>query len=49
MIGSLSHYNYKQLKDENGNIYKDDFDQIADVIRETVDDYQWVIFGLAPM
>lgn len=48
VIGSLSHYNYKQLKDENGNIYKDDFDQIADVIRETVDDYQWVIFGLVP-
>lgn len=48
VIGSLSHYNYKQLKDENGNIYKDDFDQIADVIRDTVEDYQWVIFGLVP-
>ena len=48
IVSSLSHYNIDNVKDETGQIAKDDFDEIADVIRETVDDLQWVIFGYEP-
>lgn len=48
IISSLSHYNIENEKDENGNPVKDDFDEIADVVRETVNDFQWVIVGYAP-
>lgn len=48
IISSLSHYNIMNAKDENGNIYGDDFDLVADAIRETVDDFNWIILGTAP-
>lgn len=48
IIGSLSHFNYHRNKDANGELVKDDLDQIADVIRETVDDFRWVIMGTVP-
>ena len=47
-MSSLSHYNIDHVTDENGQLVKDDFDEIADVVRETVDDFQWVILGYAP-
>lgn len=47
-MSSLSHYNIDHVTDDNGQLVKDDFDEIADVVRETVDDLQWVIFGYAP-
>lgn len=47
-MSSLSHYNIDHVTDENGQLVKDDFDEIADVVRETVDDFQWVIFGYEP-
>lgn len=48
VISSLSHYNLDGVKDENGNLIKDDFDEIADLVRSTVDDFQWVIMGYVP-
>lgn len=48
IISSLSHYNLENISDENGNIAKDDFDEIADLVRSTVDDFQWVVMGYAP-
>lgn len=44
----MSHYNIHDKKDGEGNPVKDDFDEISDAIRETVDDFQWIIFGCAP-
>lgn len=48
IVSSLSHYNIDHVKDETGQIAKDDFDEIADVVKKTVDDFQWVILGYAP-
>ena len=48
LIGSLSHFNYYKNKDDNGELVKDDLDTIVDMIRETVDDFQWVILGTVP-
>lgn len=48
IISSLSHYNLNQKKDANGDLCHDDFDEIADVVRSTVDDFQWVILGTVP-
>lgn len=48
IVSSGSHYNYKGIKDQNGNFVKDDLDEIADVIRDTVNDFQWVIIGMPP-
>lgn len=48
VISSLSHYNIRDKKDANGNPIRDDFDEIADTVRSTVDDFQWIIFGYAP-
>ena len=48
LIGSLSHFNYRKNKDDNGELVKDDLDTIVDMIRETVDDFQWVILGTVP-
>lgn len=48
IISSLSHYNIEGVKDENGALVKDDFDEIADLVRSTVDDFQWVVMGYIP-
>lgn len=48
LISSLSHYNIMNQLDENGNVVKDDFDVIADVVRQTADDFQWIVVGYAP-
>lgn len=48
IISSLSHYNLDAVKDEKGELVKDDFDEIADLVRSTVDDFQWVVMGYVP-
>ena len=48
IVGSLSHFNIGSVKDANGEVVKDDFDVIADVVRATVKDFQWVIVGHVP-
>lgn len=48
VIGSLSHYNIDHVTDANGQLVKDDFDEIAEVVKSTCDDFQWVILGYAP-
>ena len=48
IVSSLSHYNTHGAKDANGELVKDDFDLIADVICDTVDEFQWVIIGHVP-
>lgn len=48
VISSLSHYNLNKVLDNDCQIAKDDFDVISDVIKRTVDDFQWVIFGHKP-
>lgn len=47
IISSMSHYNFSGAKDSNGQIVKDDMDVIVDIIKETVDDFQWVVIGWA--
>lgn len=48
IISSGSHYNLNQVKDKDGNLVKDDFDEIADLVRATTDDFQWVVLGHVP-
>ena len=38
----------KVVKYEDTNVITDDLDGIVDMIRETVQDFQWVFFGYAP-
>ena len=47
VISSMSHYNVDDRKDADGNFVKDDMDVLVDTIRETVDDFQWVIVSFA--
>ena len=48
IIGSLSHFNYKKVLGEDGKPVPDDLDMVVDVIRKTVDDFQWVVLGTVP-
>ena len=36
------------MKFEDTSKITDDFDEIADVVRQTVNDFQWVFFGYCP-
>ena len=38
----------KEVKFEDTREITDDFDEIIDCVRETVDDFQWVCFGYCP-
>lgn len=48
VISSSSHWNIERLKDSNGNLIKDDFDEIADVVKSTCKTFDWQIVGYAP-
>lgn len=48
VVSSASHFNLEGITDESGQLVKDDFDEIVQTIRETVDDFQWVVFGIVP-
>lgn len=47
VVSSMSHYNIDGRKDKNGEFVKDDMDILLDLIRETVDDFQWVVVSHA--
>ena len=48
IVSSLSHYNTHGATDKDGIVVKDDFDEISDVILDTLDDFQWVVIGYLP-
>lgn len=48
VISSLSHYNMKDKRGADGKPVPDDFDEIAKSVRDTADDFQWIVFGYAP-
>ena len=48
IISSSSHWNVDRLKDDNGNLIKDDFDEIVDVVKSTCKTFDWNIVGYAP-
>lgn len=48
VVSSASHWNVEKLKDDNGELVKDDFDQIADVVKATCKTFEWNIVGYAP-
>ena len=37
-----------KVKDSQGNLVKDDLDEIKQVVLDTLDDFQWVIIGFVP-
>lgn len=48
IVSSASHWNIDKLKDENGNLIKDDFDEIADAVKSTCKTFDWNIIGYCP-
>ena len=48
IISSSSHWNVERLKDKDGNLIKDDFDEIVDVVKSTCKTFDWNIVGYAP-
>lgn len=48
VVSSASHWNLEKMKDADGNVIKDDFDEIADVVKSTCCTFEWHIVGHCP-
>ena len=45
VISSMSHYNYTGVVGSDGKLVEDDLDVILDLVRSTVNDFQWIVLG----
>lgn len=48
VVSSASHWNCDKRRDADGEVIRDDFDQIADCVRSTCNSVEWSIVGHMP-